>query len=364
MSIGMSMNVYLVGGAVRDELLGLEVTERDWVVVGSNPDELESLGFQQVGKDFPVFLHPSSGEEYALARTERKTGVGHKGFDTETEGGVTLEQDLLRRDLTINAIARDENGKLIDPYNGQDDLSNGILRHVSPAFAEDPLRILRVARFAARFKGFSVHQTTDTLMREMVARNALDELPPERVFRETEKALSTDCPAVYFQVLSSIDAEQSLWPEIGQNNIKELAAWHADGVPLHAFIVLTAGLSEDALTTLNDRLRLPSQYHEMARMAVRFYPRWQSARSLPASVVVDALYEMDVYRRPKRFETLCTILMQVAQSRGDTPQQTDLWNEFSNATAAVSAGAFPSVSGPALGQAIKRARIVAVESLQ
>jgi tRNA nucleotidyltransferase (CCA-adding enzyme) len=190
------MEIYLVGGAVRDKQLGLPVKEHDWVVVGATPEEMLSLGFTPVGKDFPVFLHPETKDEYALARTERKTGPGYTGFETCADPTITLEQDLLRRDLTINAMAETTDGELIDPYKGSDDLANGVLRHVSPAFSEDPVRILRIARFAARFAhmGFHVAHTTNALMREMVESGEIDHLVAERVWAELDKTLRTKHP--------------------------------------------------------------------------------------------------------------------------------------------------------------------------
>ena len=198
------MQTYLVGGAVRDELLGLPVKERDWVVVGANPDELKALGYTAVGRDFPVFLHPESKEEYALARTERKTGPGYRGFVTRFSSDVTLEQDLERRDLTINAIAKDvDTGKLVDPYHGQRDVQARVIRHVSDAFLEDPVRVLRAARFAARFAplGFTVAPETMALMQRIAASGELDALVPERVWQETLKALNTKSPQTFFAVL-------------------------------------------------------------------------------------------------------------------------------------------------------------------
>ncbi|HEY5809232.1 MAG TPA: multifunctional CCA tRNA nucleotidyl transferase/2'3'-cyclic phosphodiesterase/2'nucleotidase/phosphatase, partial [Povalibacter sp.] len=210
------MKTYLVGGAIRDELLGLPVGERDWVVVGGTPEELTAAGYKAVGKDFPVFLHPQSGEEYALARTERKTGPGYRGFETRFSPDVTLEQDLERRDLTINAIARDEKGALIDPFGGQKDLEARVLRHVSGAFIEDPVRVLRAARFAARFAplGFTVAPETVALMREIAARGELDALVPERVWQETQKALEQPAPWQFFEVLRDGNALPIIFPEI------------------------------------------------------------------------------------------------------------------------------------------------------
>ena len=210
------MKIYLVGGAVRDTLLGLPVKEKDWVVVGATPQQMIDLDYKPVGKDFPVFLHPQTGEEYALARTERKSGHGYRGFTFHTDPGVTLEEDLVRRDLTINAMAMDADGELIDPFNGREDLNQGLLRHVSPAFREDPVRILRVARFAARFARFGFHVThgTNALMRQMVESGEIDYLVPERVWKETSRALSESSPERFFEVLRGCAALERLFPEV------------------------------------------------------------------------------------------------------------------------------------------------------
>jgi tRNA nucleotidyltransferase (CCA-adding enzyme) len=208
------MNIYLVGGAVRDSLLGRSVKDRDWVVVGATPQQLLSLGYQAVGKDFPVFLHPKTHEEYALARTERKIGTGYHGFSCDAAPHISLEQDLARRDLTINAMAQDQHGQLIDPYGGQADLNARLLRHVSEAFSEDPLRVLRVARFAARYAGlgFTVAPETLTLMQHMVNAGELNHLTVERVWQETDKALNENYPDVYIQVLRDCGALKVLFP--------------------------------------------------------------------------------------------------------------------------------------------------------
>ena len=210
------MRIYLVGGAVRDTLLDLPVTERDWVVVGASPQQMIDLGYKPVGKDFPVFLHPETGEEYALARTERKSGHGYRGFTFHAAGDVTLEEDLIRRDLTINAMAMDDEGNLIDPFNGEEDLQQGLLKHVSPAFREDPVRLLRVARFAARFDrfGFRVSHGTNALMRQMVDNGEVDHLVPERVWKETSRALTEESPQRFFEVLRGCGALEKLFPEI------------------------------------------------------------------------------------------------------------------------------------------------------
>jgi len=210
------MKTYLVGGAVRDELLDYPHKEKDWVVVGATPEQMLDAGFQQVGKDFPVFLHPDTKEEYALARTERKTSPGYKGFDVHATVDVTLEQDLLRRDLTINALAKGESGEIIDPFNGLQDIQDKVLRHVSPAFSEDPVRILRVARFAARYRhlGFIVADETMQLMKQMVADGEVDALVPERVWQEMEKALGERSPSRFIEVLRDCGALERILPEL------------------------------------------------------------------------------------------------------------------------------------------------------
>lgn len=225
------MNTYLVGGAIRDNLLGIAVKEKDWVVVGSDPESMGNAGFKPVGKDFPVFLHPNTKEEYALARTERKTAPGYKGFSFHTGADVTLEDDLLRRDLTINAIAQDENGQLIDPYNGQADLERRVLRHVSPAFAEDPVRILRVARFAAKLGplGFRVAPETLSLMQDMVNAGEVDHLVPERVWQETAKALTMPAPQRFIEVLRSCGALAKIYPELdAMFGVPQKPQWHPE----------------------------------------------------------------------------------------------------------------------------------------
>jgi tRNA nucleotidyltransferase (CCA-adding enzyme) len=225
------MKKYEVGGAVRDALLGLPVAERDWVVVGAGPADLLALGYKQVGRDFPVFLHPESHEEHALARTERKTGPGHTGFSFDTSPTVTLEDDLRRRDLTINAIARDEHGQIIDPYHGCADLAARVLRHVSAAFREDPLRVLRTARFAARFQdlGFTIAPETLRLMQTMVEDGELETLQPERVWQETEKGLATSRPDVYFETLRACGALARVFPEVDKLfGVPQPERWHPE----------------------------------------------------------------------------------------------------------------------------------------
>ena len=359
------MKTYLVGGAVRDQLLGLQVTEKDWVVTGSSPEEMKKLGYRQVGSDFPVFLHPGSREEYALARTERKTAEGHQGFETETGSSVTLEDDLYRRDLTINAIAQDNNGRIIDPYHGQEDLAAGILRHVSPAFSEDPLRILRVARFSARFPGFSIHGDTHNLMSNMVERGDLAHLAPERIFIETGKALATDSPHIYFNVLRDFRADAELWPEFTSMHIGRLENWQSDNDAFHAFVILIANLSPLQINKLSQRLRVPGNYREMASLVSKFHATWTNVASLSSLDILQSLYDMDAIRRHERFSTLCLLLTQFAQSRGEQVVSPDPWPGYLDAARQVSAGEISTeISGPALGEAIKLKQLQRIEDLR
>lgn len=261
----MGKQIYLVGGAVRDALLGIPVYDHDWVVVGGTAEEMLADGFEQVGKDFPVFLHPNTKEEYALARTERKAGVGYHGFDIRASKEVTLEEDLLRRDLTINAMARTNQGEIIDPYNGQQDLKNRLLRHVSPAFEEDPLRVLRVARFAAKLApfGFTLHADTKALMSDMVASGELAALTPERVWQEVVKALNTDQPSVFFKVLRQVGALEVLFPELERLFVvPQSAKHHPEGdVGVHTLMVLDAA----AKLTKDVDIRFAALVHDLGK---------------------------------------------------------------------------------------------------
>lgn len=337
------MKVYLVGGAVRDELLGLPVDERDWVVVGANPQALLDEGYKAVGKDFPVFLHPKTGEEYALARTERKTGRGYYGFEAYFAPDVTLEDDLRRRDLTVNAIAKDpDTGELIDPFGGVSDINARVLRHVSEAFGEDPLRVLRVARFAARFTplGFTIAPETLALMRAMSQTDELSALVPERVWQETLRALSSAAPARYFEVLREVGALAQVFPELDRLfGVPQPAQWHPEiDTGVHTFMVLeqVTGLSTDPrvrfaavmhdlgkgttppeewpshsgheersvklIEALCERLRVPREFRELARIVARYHGLCHRADSLRAATMVDTLDKVDAYRRPERFE--------------------------------------------------------------
>ncbi len=382
------MEIYLVGGAVRDKLLGLPTAERDWVVVGSTPEEMLRLGYRPVGKEFPVFLHPETKEEYALARTERKTGHGYTGFETCATPDITLEQDLRRRDLTINAMAETPDGELIDPCNGAADLSNGVLRHVSPAFSEDPVRILRVARFAARLAhwGFRVAHETNTLMRHMVENGEVDHLVPERVCAELAKALAERTPSRFFTVLHGCGALARLFPEveslyrIGAEPDHErtaplitLEAVAADSPePVTRFAALVCDIdrleqdafSRDTLAALCERLRLPNAYRELALLALAYRRQLLVADRLNAEAVLGLLENTDALRRPERFARLLQVCA------GDARAHDEDFNREYLAQALASAQAVNTdnlqqagISGKALGEALRTARISAIQKI-
>lgn len=348
------MKVYLVGGAVRDKLLGYPVKERDWLVVGSTPDDMKKQGYQQVGRDFPVFLHPKTREEYALARTERKSGAGYYGFTCDFNPHVTLNEDLARRDLTINAIAMDESGHLIDPYHGQDDLQARLLRHVSPAFVEDPVRVLRIARFAARFHhlGFKLADETRELMYAMMKRGELAHLVPERVWQEWLSSLQEKNPEIFITTLRSCGALSVIFPEIDALfGIPGSPTWHPEiDTGIHSLMALgvATALSDDpmirfaallhdlgkALTpvslwpshpehelggvpivdTLCQRLRVPVEYRKLAQMAARFHLVIHRLYSLDAEEIVSLLEKTDAFRSKHRFEKL--LIVCEADARG------------------------------------------------
>ncbi|RJL52342.1 multifunctional CCA addition/repair protein [Pectobacterium carotovorum] len=348
------MKIYLVGGAVRDSLLGLPVTEKDWVVVGATPENLLEQGYQQVGKDFPVFLHPVSRDEYALARTERKSGKGYTGFVCHAAPDVTLEQDLLRRDLTINAIARTERGDLIDPYHGRRDLENRVLRHVSDAFSEDPLRVLRVARFAARFVhlGFQIAEETMALMQKMAHEGELAYLTPERIWKETEKALGTSSPDVYFQVLRDCGALAVLFPEIDNlYGVPAPAKWHPEidtGIHTMMTVAMAARLSPEIdvrfatlchdlgkgltppelwprhhghgpagvklVEALCQRLRVPNPIRDLAKLVAEYHDLVHTVQVLQPKTLLKLFDAIDVWRKPQRLEQLA--LTSEADARG------------------------------------------------
>ena len=336
------MQVYLVGGAVRDRLLGLPDADRDYVVVGSTPEEMLSLGYQQVGHDFPVFLHPQTKEEYALARTERKSGHGYKGFICDFSPDTTLEEDLMRRDLTINAMAQDDHGNLIDPYHGLDDLKERILRHVSPAFVEDPLRVLRVARFAARFNhlGFKVAPETLALMKQISASGELRALTPERVWTEMQKALCTPNPEIFIDLLHYVGALGEVLPEIEKlSGVPGPKRWHPEIDTLVHTLMTVHRLSQESenpvarfamlchdlgkgltppsnwphhkdhnvlglkpLEELCKRLKVPNEYYDFAKIVVFYHSFIHHLYRGGAEGVVMLLNHLDAWRRPERIK--------------------------------------------------------------
>ena len=343
------MKVYVVGGAVRDELLGLPVKDRDHVVVGATPEEMERLGYKPVGKDFPVFLHPATHEEYALARTERKSGRGYKGFTVHAAPDVTLEDDLRRRDLTVNAIAKAEDGTLIDPFGGRKDLAAGVLRHVSEAFAEDPVRILRVARFAARF-GFRVAPETLELMKRMVASGETDDLVPERVWQEFSKGLMEREPQRMFEVLEACGLRQKLLPEI--QSVGKL-----EGTLAQRFARLAWPLKESEVQALCERLKVPSDVRELALLACRNRIALRASRLATPEALLELLKRTDAFRRPERFADL------LAVARREEPViDTARLEQALSAAAAVDAGAIAAkASSPQeIAKLIDQARIDAI----
>ena len=402
------MKTYLVGGAVRDRLLGLPVKEKDWVVTGATPSELAALGFEPVGKDFPVFLHPETHEEHALARTERKTGHGYHGFEFMSAPGVTLEQDLQRRDLTINAIAEDADGRLIDPYGGEQDLKARVLRHISPAFSEDPVRVLRVARFAARFAplGFKVAPETLALMRGMSDDGEVDHLVPERVWQETVKALACERPSVYFETLRACDALKRVFPELERlYGVAQPAKWHPEiDTGVHVMMVLdqAARLSPDltvryaALThdlgkgttpkdilphhygheersvklveELCGRLKTPREFKELALVVARHHGLVHKAQEIRSDTLLKLLESVDAFRRPERFELFLTACE--ADHRGrtgleDTPfPQADYLRKAFTAAKAVTTESLDTakLSGAEIGAELKKKRLEAVRA--
>ena len=404
------MDIYLVGGAVRDKLLGLPVKERDWVVVGATPEEMVKLGYRPVGKDFPVFLHPETHEEYALARTERKTAPGYKGFVVHASPEVTLEEDLKRRDLTINAMAEAPDGTIIDPFNGREDLAQGLLKHVSKAFVEDPVRILRVARFAARFAkwGFKVAHGTHALMKQMVAAGEVDHLVPERVWAETEKALGEDRPSRFFEVLHRCGALAVIFPELDRLfGVPQPAHHHPEiDTGTHCLMVLdqAARLSPDPrvrfaalvhdlgkgttpaaelprhigheqrgvelIEALCRRLRIPNDYRDLAVKVARYHGHCHRALELRADTLLETLTGLDAFRRPEILEDF--LLACEADSRGrggggkhanDRPySQADVFRVAFAAARAVDARALAGqgLQGAALGERLRELRCDAI----
>ncbi len=398
--------IYCVGGAVRDRLLGLAIQDHDWVVVGSTPEDMVAQGFQPVGKDFPVFLHPQTHEEYALARTERKTARGYQGFAVYAAPDVTLEQDLLRRDFTINAIAQDADGKLIDPHNGIADLRAGILRHVSAAFGEDPVRILRAARFAARF-GFSIAPETLTLMRGMVISGEVDALVAERVWQELARGLMEKKPSRFFETLRSCGALAKIIPEVdalfgvpqpekhhpeidcGTHTMLVLddAAKHDYTLEVR-FAALTHDLgkgntpkdilprhtghelrSVELVQQLSQRLRPSSECRDLALLAARYHGDIHRAKELRAETILKLFQSADAWRRPERFTHLLQACASDARGRtgheNDAYPQTDYLLQLLDIARAVDAGeiARQCSDNNAIAAAVQQARIIAIEGL-
>lgn len=394
------MKCYLVGGCVRDKLLGLPVKDRDWVVIGAQPEDMLARGFRPVGKDFPVFLHPETQEEYALARTERKSGRGYHGFTFHASPDVTLEQDLARRDLTINAIAEDENGQLIDPFNGRQDLEKGILRHVSPAFVEDPVRVLRIARFAARF-GFHIADETKTLIHKMVSNGELEYLVPERVWQELAKALQSDKPSLFFTTLREVDALKVLFPEVDALfGVPQHPKWHPEiDTGIHVMMVIdqAARLTHDLAVrfaalchdlgksqtppeilpnhkgheatsviltrALCQRLRVPNDISTLAMKVAEFHTDVHLLFELNAERVLEVIEKLDSFRRPERFQQY--LLAGEADFRGrpgyeDAPMpEKATFHACYDVAATVTATEFieAGLSGADIGEAIRHKRL-------
>jgi tRNA nucleotidyltransferase (CCA-adding enzyme) len=362
------MKVYSVGGAVRDELLGLPVKDRDYVVVGATPEDMVKLGYKPVGREFPVFLHPATHEEYALARTERKVARGYHGFEFRAAPDVTLEQDLARRDLTINAIARDENGTLVDPHNGVADLRAGVLRHVSAAFAEDPVRILRVARFAARF-GFEIAPETLALMRQMVADGEADALVPERVWQEFAQGLMEARPSRMFADLRECQALGRIAPELenllgtAEESDAVLAAIDAAAdarCPLEVrFAVLARRLDPLAVDALCHRLKTPAACRDLALLAARHSNTILDAAGLDADALLGLFDAADAWRRPDRFGQLVTAVLVDAPVAAPARERIE---RALTAAAAVDAGMIARAAGAPeeIRERLRHARLDAI----
>ena len=404
------MQIYLVGGAVRDTLLNIPMKDKDWVVVGSTPAELIKLGYSQVGSDFPVFLHPKSKEEYALARTERKSGGGYQGFNCDFNPDITLEEDLLRRDLTVNAMAQDESGKIYDPYNGQQDIQLKKLRHVSDSFAEDPLRVLRVARFAARFAhlGFTIAQETIELMRQITDSGELELLTPERVWQETERALGESQPWVYFQALRECGALAVIFPEVDRLfGIPQPEKHHPEiDCGIHTLMVLEQacrlsndigvrwasvlhdlgkGLThkellprhhgheqsgEKQVIALNKRLKVPNEFRDLARLVCLYHTHVHRAFELKPANLLKLFNNIDLWRKPERLQQI--LIACKADSRGRTGfeqidyPQVEYLTSLAQACLAVTAKEFVAqgMTGKDIGEAIANKRIEIISNIK
>lgn len=400
------MDIYLVGGAVRDKLLNITVKDRDWVVVGATPQQLLDQGYQQVGKDFPVFLNPKTKEEYALARTERKSGHGYTGFDCYSAPDVTLEDDLIRRDLTINAIAQAPNGDLVDPFNGQQDLKDKVLRHISPAFSEDPLRVLRVARFAARFAhlGFTIAPETLALMQQLAQQGELAHLTPERVWSEMAKALDSQSPQVFFEILRQCQALAILLPEIDRLfGVPNPAKWHPEiDSGIHTLMVVeqAAKLTNDPVirfaALVHDlgkactpkekwpshhghgqsglplikqlclRLRVPNLHQELALLVSDHHCKIHRCDEMRKDTIIKLFDQLDVWRKPARYHQF--LLSCEADARGrlgfeisDYPQR-DIMIKYFELAQAVNVQDIikQGITGAAIKPALFQARVLAI----
>ena len=404
------MRVYLVGGAVRDALLGRSVKERDWVVIGATREQMLRLGYREVGRDFPVFLHPQTHEEYALARLERKVAPGYRGFEVRFGPEVTLEEDLGRRDLTINAIAQAADGALVDPFGGRADLEARILRHVSESFVEDPVRVLRVARFSARFAplGFHIAPETLALMRAMVEAHEIDALVPERVWQETEKALREPNPSAFFEVLRDCGALKAIFPEIDVLfGVPQPAEWHPEiDTGVHSLMVLTQAASLSPLATvrfaalvhdlgkgstpqaewprhlgheqrsvalieaLAARLRVPSEFRDLAVIVARFHGIVHRAGELRAATILEFFEQADAFRRPLRFAE--AMLACEADSRGRTGFESRPYPQRAYLSAARDAAArvkpapeaLAAGNGAQIAEHLRRDRLAAIAQLR
>lgn len=360
------MEIYLVGGAIRDQFLGLPVRERDWVVVGATPQDLLSQHFTPVGKDFPVFLHPVTKEEYALARTERKSGKGYTGFSVNADPSVTLEQDLQRRDLTINAMAQTSTGVVMDPFCGQEDLKNKLLRHVSSAFTEDPVRVLRVARLMARLGplGFTVATNTLQLMRKMAESGELQHLVPERVWKEWSRALVEKAPHFFIQTLRESGALNLLFPEIETPLYTEkllIAATYKTEDPLIRFAVMLSDLSPLSITLLCERYKIPKSFSKLALLVAKHSARCRCIENAPAEIILNLFKQLDVFRKPERFAHFllaCHIVMSL-EAEDAASITLDFLTKVHAACQAVKTTALvqSGVGGVALGKAIDAERL-------
>ena len=405
------METYLVGGAVRDRLLGRPVADRDFVVVGSTPEAMLAAGYRPVGKDFPVFLHPQTHEEYALARTERKSGRGYHGFQFVADPSVTLEDDLARRDLTINAMAEDADGRLVDPYGGAHDLEARLLRHVSPAFVEDPVRVLRVARFLARYAplGFRIAGATMELMRTMVAEGEVDHLVPERVWAETRKALAEPQPSAFLQALRGCGALRVLFPEVDAlygvpqraefhpevdtgvhvEMVVDMAARLAPGDDLIGYCALVHDLGKaltpkdelpkhikheergvDPVRAVSQRLRVPAEHAALAELCCRLHLLSHRAAELRPATVLGLFEQLDAFRKPQRVEQFLTVCEadkrgRLGHAESDYPTGPLLRDAFA-AACTIKAAPFVAagLEGPAIAEAMRRERVKAIAALR